>query len=109
MKDTDINLMVMVFLVIAAAIATFLRFADFPYESITKADIVKIVVTFVGNLVAAFLMLFSLDGTDVSILEWNGFMVVTMAALGGIGTATAILGGKYSKTTAEVVSPDVKV
>jgi uncharacterized protein YacL len=97
--------MVLVYLFIAAAIATFIRFADYPYESITKAQIVKIIVTFVGNLIAAFLMLFALDGTDVSIFDWNGFVVVTMAALGGIGTATALM-SQYTKSNPEVVPPN---
>lgn len=106
MNTTEINLVVLVYLVIAAAIATFIRFADYPWESITKADVRKVIVTFIGSLIAGFVTLFMLmDGTNASIEQWQVFATVAAASVGGVSAITAAF-AKYGKANTGVVPPN---
>lgn len=96
------------YLAIAAGIATFIRFADYPYEKITEADVVKIVVTFVGSFIAGFVTLFMLtDGTNATIEQWQVFATVIAASVGGISTVTVLI-AKYNPNSTAVVPPPSK-
>jgi hypothetical protein len=81
------------YLLIAAAIATFVRFYDTPMTPISESKILAVVEVFVGAVIAAFvaLMILNVNGT-VDVTQWNNFVVVASAAVGGIAFVRAAFG-----------------
>jgi hypothetical protein len=81
------------YLLIAAAIATFIRFYDSPVTPINEAKVIAVAEVFVGAVIAAFvaLMTLSANGT-VDVTQWNNFVVVIAAAVGGIAFVKSVIG-----------------
>jgi len=105
----DITWTVLLYLLIAAAIATFIRFYDIPVTSISESSILAVVEVFVGALIAAFLTLWMLtDGTDASITQWQIFAPVVGAAVGGIAAVKAIVGAVSTSESTAAAPPPAK-
>jgi fluoride ion exporter CrcB/FEX len=89
-------------LLFSALIAMLLRFWDIPTNTIQSIDIQTAIVTFVGALIAGFLTVWAanLDPTT-----WGGFLVTTIAAVGGMGGVRGIfeVSKRLSKRNVEVV------
>ena len=81
------------YLLIAAAIATFVRFYDSPITPISEAKLIAVLEVFVGALIAAFVALMTLNANGaVDVTQWNNFVVVAGAAAGGIAFVKAVIG-----------------
>lgn len=86
------------YLLIAAAIATFVRFYDTPIIPISEANLLAVVEVFVGAVIAAFIALMILGANgSVDVTQWNNFVVVASAAVGGIAFVRAAFGAATAK------------
>lgn len=78
----DLSIWVVLALLFAAFLATLLRFWDFPTNTLGAVDIKTALATFIGALIAAFFALW-LKALDPTVPA--DFIIVTMAAIGGMG------------------------
>lgn len=76
----------------AALIAVVIRFWDSEYEPIDMKKLVAFAKVFVAMLIAAFLMTWVLfEEGGIAITDYQGFLLVVVAAAGGIETIKALL------------------
>jgi hypothetical protein len=101
----DLTWTVVIYLLLAAAIATFIRFYDSPVTPISTAKAIAVAEVFVGALIAAFiaLMMVSDGNASVDITQWGVFGGIVAAAAGGMAAVKAIIGGV--STTSTTVTP----
>jgi hypothetical protein len=83
-------------LVFAALIATVLRFWDFPNDSLKDVTLVAGLSTFIGAMIGGFFAVWA-GGLDPTV--WEEFVLVMIAALGGMGGVRALF---------EVVQPEMQ-
>lgn len=86
----DLTWTTMLYLLIAAAVATFIRFYDTPVTPISEAKVLAVAEVFVGSGIAAFIALMMLGNVDIT--QWGNFGTVIAAAAGGIAFVKAVIG-----------------
>lgn len=85
--------LISIMMVIAAAlVAVVVRFWDSEYEAITFEKVVAFLKVLVVMLIAAFLMAWVLyEEGGISVTSWQGFLLIVVAAAGGIETIKALI------------------
>jgi hypothetical protein len=91
MEITDVTLMQVLLLFLAALIATYIRLKDEPVTPISEVGIVGILEIFLGAIIAGFLGMWMLMSQDLLIDNFTGFAAVTATAYGGLATVRALL------------------
>lgn len=99
MLDTILQVLALLF---AAVLATLLRFWDFPTESLKEVTLQAAVFTFIGALIAGF---FAVWAGQLDPTAWEQFVVVMIAALGGMGGVRALF--EMTQKVQETVPPEV--
>ena len=94
----EITLELVALVVFAALVATMIRLFDFPAGPF---DYKGFALGLAASLVAAFLTAWMSQDAGMDLFTFAGFGVVTSAAVGGIATVRAMLGG--AKALEEVV------
>ena len=91
------TLTAIMYLLLAAAIATFGRFYDSPVTPISQAKLVAVMEVFIGALIAAFVAAMALSvNPSLDITAWNNYAVIIGAAAGGMVYVKALVGGATS-------------
>jgi hypothetical protein len=89
MLMSDIGVWQAVALLVAAAIATVLRFWDFPTNQLVDVDLISGVSTFIAALIGGF---FAMWAGGLNPVMWEQFVLVMIAAIGGMGGVRALFG-----------------
>lgn len=80
------------FVLLAAAVATLIRLEDWPPTIWTKAEIAKIIATFIGSFISVvFFSWFYAETAAMTIDTIAGMFAIIISGAGGVATIRAIL------------------